>query len=35
MCFLKQEQSGFGKQRGTIDHLVRPEAYICDAFVHK
>ena len=41
MWFLEQnkilspEQSGFRKQRGTIDHLVRLESYIRDAFVHK
>ena len=32
---FKPEQSGFRKQRGTINHLVRLEAYIRDAFAHK
>ena len=41
MWFLEQnkiltpEQSGFRKQRGTVDHLVCLEAYIRDAFAHK
>jgi len=41
MWFLEQnkiiapEQSGFWKQRGTIDHLFRLEAYIRDAFARK
>ena len=41
MWFLEQnkiltpEQSGFRKQRGTVDHLVRLETYIRDAFAHK
>jgi len=41
MWFLEQnkiftpEQSGFWKQRGTIDYLVHLEAYIRDAFTHK
>ena len=32
---LTPEQSGFRKQWGTIDHLVRLEAYIRDAFAYK
>ena len=33
--FITPEQSGFRKQRGTVDHLVRLESYICDAFAQK
>jgi len=33
--FITPEQSGFRKQRGTVDHLVRLESYIRDAFAQK
>jgi len=33
--FLTPEQSGFRKQRSTVDHLVRLESYICHAMAHK
>jgi len=33
--FITPEQSGFRKHRGIIDHLVRLESYIRDAFAKK
>jgi len=33
--FITPEQSGYRKQRGTVDHLVRHESYIRDTFAPK
>ena len=33
--FITPERSGFRKQRGTLDHLVRLESFIRDAFAQK
>ena len=35
MWFLTPEQNGFRKQRGAVDHLIRLESYIRDAFAHR
>jgi potassium voltage-gated channel Eag-related subfamily H protein 8 len=32
---LADIQCGFRSQRGTLDHLVKLESFICDAFINK